>query len=215
MADGTGGDCPVERELKLDLGSEGAFRRLLEALEWRGHPVMQVNTFFDTREADLRRNRFALRIRRENGGYLLTLKGRRRDCGELVERLEVECRMEEADARAALSGIRPLAAMDYPPLRHLAREFRGPPLRFDLRPICTFTNERHPVTIEGGAGALLLEIDRTAFGKNRVDFELEAEFPDSERYPEQRKFLRNLFRDLSLPWIVSEKSKFQKALETP
>ena len=82
----------TEKEIKIDLVSEERYQRLLHLLGEPLRIVNQINRFFDTDDWALSRAGWALRIRRENDSYTLTLKGRKTlgDDDRVVIRMEHE-----------------------------------------------------------------------------------------------------------------------------
>ncbi len=96
----------MESELKLELDA-AAYRDLLSLRDPGVEPVEQINTFYDSEARDLRRLRFALRLRREGGHAFLTVKGAavRQEAGYFV-RPEHEVEIDAAEAAALACGFR-------------------------------------------------------------------------------------------------------------
>ena len=96
----------MESELKLEL--DPATYDALMALRSPGdEPVEQINTFYDSAAGDLRRLRWALRLRREGSRAWLTVKGApaRQDSGYFV-RPELEAEIPADEAARLARGFR-------------------------------------------------------------------------------------------------------------
>lgn len=201
-----------ERELKLDLQNKAFLDRLLKHFSWQGSPLLQTNYFFDAPEAFLRYHRYALRIRNENGRFLLTVKGPRLSSGDLVVRNEIECPLPSALAENLLNNPNLFFNFSLPPFQWLEEKTEGSLKAFSLEQTLFFKNERHPVYLPSKEGALCLELDKTQYGSEEYFYELEAEFPSEEQYQKGRVLIEDLFLQLEIPWKISEVSKFARGL---
>ncbi len=209
-----------EREWKFDLGSEAAAARLEKRL---GSPVdarLQENRFFDTRARDLRRERWALRLRAEwlwaagatppDGGLLparvperviLSLKGPREGAGALHERREEQVQLRPELWRTQID-----------PASHLPASWRGllPAPCEALDEVVRFTNLRR--TFRFGA-RWRAQIDRTHFGPGRRVWELELEIAPADDAEVARIALASLFDEAGVAAREQERSKLQRALD--
>jgi len=202
----------LEREFKLAWADGAALERLRSALgPVPARTVRQENHFFDTPARALRAARIALRLRDEDGGWFLTLKGPRlAQAGALSARPEEEQALEPARARALLAGTADVLAE----LEHgahgrteLVRTARAVVGEAALRHLGAFTNERTrlgPLRLEGVSTPLVLELDRTLFPGDVRAFELEVELPAGADPDAVERALRALLARLELPWNAGE-----------
>ncbi len=184
-----------EREFKLGIPDEDSFERLIRAAGGtREDPVEQVNHFFETSNWDLREQRVGLRLRRESGKFILTLKGPS-STGEgavaLAERCELEAEAPEASAEEALSGERSIVQL-LPILEALPdgnrttegliAAVRDIEKRAPLRHIGSFSNRRTRVhttlDLQDTHLPATLEFDCTHFADDDIRRELELEIGD-------------------------------------
>src|SRR5688572_15151150 len=94
-----------EIELKRLLVGDGAADRLVAALGPVAADLTQTNHFFDTPDARLRKNRFSVRLRDEDGRFVLTAKAPSRGVGGSVSaRTEAEAEVDGATAQQILAG---------------------------------------------------------------------------------------------------------------
>jgi cellulose biosynthesis protein BcsQ/uncharacterized protein YjbK len=201
-----------EIEFKVSVDGPEAFSALEEVLAGDA-PVTrrtkrQRNHFFDTADRAFEDTGAALRLREEEGRFLLVAKGAATSEGEvLTKRAEEEVELASPDAKAILSG-----AAD--PLEVLGEQLGSPPPRLvaSMReaaggsPIVrlgAFENERTvlgpvEVSLEGRERSLEFELDRTEFPGGRVDFEVEVEVQDVGAAGADE--LRALFARAGIEW---------------
>jgi uncharacterized protein YjbK len=213
----------VEREFKLELSGAAAAARLREALgAVPARTVEQTNHFFDTPARALRSGRLALRLRAEDGRWLLTLKGPRSEgTGALAGRAEEEFALDERLARALLEGHAcPLAAFEQGPLGSCALVGAARARVGAERPgrLGAFTNERTrlgPLGLGALPPVLVLELDHTTF-PDGVAHELEAELPAGIAAEALEAELRALLARLELPWrpAGNKAARFFRALDS-
>lgn len=186
-----------EIEVKRLLVGERAGDRLLAALRAPVEPAKhQVNHFFDTADAALRRARCTLRLRFEDGAPILTAKGPSlRVSADTAAKLEAEARIEPALAEAILLGRADLVTE----LRarvtdgafadlwsDIERSRGGAP----LRRLGSFENQRRTAIVPLPQGLTLrVEVDRTRFPDGGVDEEVEIELPSPEIAGEVERWL--------------------------
>ena len=202
----------LERELKLDLQNKSVFERLLKRFSWQGSPLLQINYFFDTPEGFLRSQRYALRIRNENGLFLLTVKGPKISSGDLVVRNEIECTLHSKMAQDLLNNPNLFFNFSLSPFQWLKEKTEGALKAFSLEQNLSFKNERHPVYLPSKEGSICLELDKTDYGSEKYFYELEAEFLSEDHYQKGRLLIEDLFLQLEIPWKISEMSKYAQGL---
>lgn len=213
----------VEREFKLELQDEHAVERLRAAFGGAPARVLeQTNHFFDTPTRALRAARLALRLRAEDGRWILTLKGPRSEgTGALAGRAEEEFELDAGRARSVLEGRTcALVAFEQGPLGacalvQAARALAGAETLVHLG---AFTNRRTrlgPLPLGALPPRVVLELDRTTF-PDGVAHELEAELPAGIVAEALEAELRALFARLALPWrpAGNKAARFFRALDS-
>ena len=221
----------METEFKIALADEGSFTRIREVLAQRGASegsrCRQVNHFFDTPGKDLRAGHLALRLRDEEGKFLLTAKGetiRGSEDNALTTRPEVEAEIDEETASAVLQGgSSPLDVLEAalgeprPTLIDRLNEAVGGQALVHLG---CFENERlRPgaihVELGGETVALEFELDRTRFPGGKVERELELELSDPAQGPAVEAWLRKVLAAAGIQWCTaaSKAKRFFAALE--
>ena len=191
-----------EVELKLSL-CESSHGRLLQILPSRGHLYQQRNIFLDTVDFRFRRERWALRMRQEDGQWTLAAKGPSRRTGGISDRIEIEVSITQEQAEVWLRGDVLLSELRMEPSGHLLEMFG------DLRvsPWLSFDNQRQVLLFEGVA----LELDASQCSESRR-YELELELPRPE-LDEVIPKLNAFFVVHGLPWQPSDQSKLAWAIE--
>jgi chromosome partitioning protein len=208
----------TELEFKVrvkDLDDFAALARVLPALGdvLALKPAEQVNHFFDTSDWALQRNGCILRLREENGGFVITAKGPsgRTVDQTLTHRAEEEVTVDAARARQIMAGK--LSPLDALLLRHggqhttltseIAKSLGDRPLFH----VGAFRNERRragPVAVPAADGEdlhMLFEMDRTQFPHGRVDHEIEIEIRDQDQDPARcRDALMAVFAEAGILW---------------
>jgi len=201
---------PHEIEFKIDLQNEENYHRLIEFLNPDNEPVLQSNFFFDTDENDLAGNRWALRLRFENDRAVITLKGNRRDAGEgLSVRTEVERGIDiESGRKFRKKGTLVVKQLPEPIRGRLKGLADDQILRIKLE----FSNRRIRVPWIKNDHNYLLEIDRTSFPDDTIDYELELEIDKEESYDEALRLIRGLLESADIPLKFQTQSKMKRAL---
>ncbi len=202
---------PSEIELKIDLVNEANYRRLIDYLEIDMEPAVQSNYFFDTDRGDLGEKRWALRLRIENGKAILTLKGNRRESSKgLAVRTEIESEIP-SELKDEFLEKRKFSIMRLPVrIREVLPEFPDDTI-FKLK--LGFTNHRIKTPFRSGENEYLLEIDRTRFPNDFVDYELEVEIAEEAGYTDTLRAVTALLAKSDIPLIFQPKSKLKRALE--
>lgn len=209
----------IEAEFKLQLTGAEDMQALIAALlgESSASPpaVVQLNEFYDTPGRGFGRELRILRLREEDGSFLLTAKGRiagLENEGALMRQGEEEIEIDTVWARAIHAGVLcPLAALEeglgeagHSPVLEALRAAVG---SSSLEPVGTFRNERRKVGPAklGEAGSeltLLFEFDRTEFPGDRIDWEVEIEV-EAQQEELASKLLQQLFAKAGVPWRAS------------
>lgn len=189
-----------EIELKWALPLEG-HARLAELLPEAIGParlLRQENRFFDTADRRLRAARMNLRLRHENGRWLMTCKHKAGNGPSgLHDGLARHTEWEEwLDGEPVLTRL-PL------PDQALAALAGG-----ELLPLGGFANERLEFAIVRDGLDELLALDRTDYGV-RIDHELEIETADP---PRTASFWSGQLDLWGVPWSLQTETKFARFL---
>lgn len=197
----------IEHELKLDLGGDVGWATARQALlAGAGHRgrVVQTNTYFDTPDGRIRRDRSAMiRIREAGGDFELTAKDRVTTGAAGQRSRERNEALPEALARALLAGRVELADSDSALGRALVAEW-GP-----LHPWASMVNSRDSFDLADGYVA---ELDLTELPGGRIDAEIELELRLPHHTPAGAlNALRAAWPDL--PECAAATPKFQRFLE--
>lgn len=200
----------------------GAADRVLAVLGPVTATKRQVNHIFDTPSGRLRAERYAVRLRLEDGVPIVTVKGPSQRVGAHTSaRTEAEAVVDSEQARGILSGdLDPVAALQsrvaspaYAALyAGLERARRGEPLRV----VGSFENVRRTIDVElPGELRLIVELDRTSLPGGSVDEEIEIELTDVARVAEVEAWLeaRAAAAGVELRASSPKVSRFYAALE--
>ena len=163
-----------ERELKYSIPRVEDWRAIRDAPDWgeRGSTEVQENFYFDTAARDLVRKGSLLRIRRSGGACVLTLKHGRETSPGYFDSAEIEAPVAPEVLERAIGDPASLLELGLEPVRELIR-LHGKPALVHLG---TLENERVRRRVEaGGAGELVLEVDRMRFPDGSEAHELEIE----------------------------------------
>ncbi len=166
----------IEIELKWALSPTG-YEQLKQALINQmgpGIPLSQDNRFFDTVDRRLRRSLLNIRLRRENDGLLLTCKGKL-PTGPAGAHQHQEWETWLDPKLWPLIAAGDLSRTNLPLPAPIEEALAGAP----LMALGGFCNERLCFNHSTYPAALLC-LDRTNFGANRFEHELEIE----SEYPE-------------------------------
>jgi len=205
MAPGSGGR---EVEFKFRVDGAEAFAALARTARSAPSPaVVQTNHFFDTPDRALGFRRHTLRLREENGRFVLTAKGPGDRAGVLTSRAEEEIEVQKPEAESLIVGGRsPLAALEAradPRARDLLAAMRAIVGRMPLRHAGAFQNERARLEValgvEGRTIPVTFELDRTTFPGGQVHYEVEVEIAGAEAAAVERA-LRDFFTKAGVAW---------------
>jgi len=175
-----------ETELKFRGADANAFAALVTAAGRTPlEAVMQVNHFFDTPDFRLNSAKYTVRLREEEGAFVLGSKSPeiRSHDGTLTRKSEEEVVVDHNEAAQILSGtispldvLERLASARATPLMKAIRQIVG---ETKLVHVGSFQNERSrlPVALSTNAGPFTaqFEMDRTIFPGRRIDYEVEVE----------------------------------------
>lgn len=142
----------IERELKI-LVTKEVFEKILNSYEFN-KPVNQTNTYYDSNDEFLKKQRGAMRIRTIQDKKIFTLKLRKDE----VTHYEYE---KEID-------VDTLQAIKDKEIQKWLSDFNIPK---DVSPIVTFSTRRYTCDLENGQ----LCADMTSY-ENHIDYELEYEY---------------------------------------
>ena len=205
MAPASGGR---EVEFKFRVDGPEAFAALARTAGSAPSPaVVQTNHFFDTPDRALGFRRHTLRLREENGRFVLTAKGPGDRAGVLTSRAEEEIEVQKPEAESLIVGGRsPLAALEAradPRARDLLAAMRAIVGRMPLRHAGAFQNERARLEValgvEGRTIPVTFELDRTTFPGGQVHYEVEVEIAGAEAAAVERA-LRDFFTKAGVVW---------------
>jgi len=197
-----------EVEFKFRVDGPAAFEALARASGARPSPaVTQTNHFFDTADRALNRGRHTLRLREENGRFLLTAKGPGERAGALTSRAEEEVEVPRAEAEAIIHDTQsPLAALEAraePRARDLLAAMRGLVGDRPLRHVGVFRNDRAHLTVtlevDGRRLPVIFEMDTTTFPAGQVHYEVEVEIAGTEEAAVERA-LHAYFKKADVAW---------------
>ena len=155
-----------ETEIKIKI-TEEIYNSLISEFKINKGPCKQENIYFDSKDLILLKNRWALRLRKEDEYIFLTTKGPVNNKGkEFYDRPEIEEQISGKEiADWLLSGFN-LNEQKYKPCKELYNRFGD----LFVSKIFSFRNFRTYIDFNG----LLLEADKTLI-KDKTFFELEIE----------------------------------------
>lgn len=190
-----------EIELKLKI-TENIYNKLISEYSVIKGPFKQVNTFFDSKDFMLIKNKWALRLRNEEGNFFLTAKGPARKTEGYYDRTEIEEKIELKEKALSLFHGFYLNKTCFRPCIELYKAFGN----LFVSDIFSFTNLRTLVKYE----SLTLELDKT-FIRNNIfhELEIEAEMENIENTSEK---IKELFSSNKWKFEYSRHGKMSKAV---
>jgi uncharacterized protein YjbK len=191
-----------EVELKLAL-DETAYEKLFHLLPSRGVKREQINTFFDSSDLLMRKNYWALRLRKDDSQWFLTTKGPSQRQQGISDRIEIEQAISAEQAEQCLAQSWVLSDLDYEPTRYLLEKFGDLPVDVWM----SFQNQRQVLLFQD----TMLELDHSSCeGQHRYECEVECSLEALQAItPELKAF----FLEHDLPWSPSDQSKLAWAVE--
>ncbi len=199
-----------ESEIKIDLGNELNYRRLIDFCATAGQTIKQDNYFFDTDDRALLNCHWAVRVRIEADTASLTLKGpKEKSPAGLAMRPELIAEISVAKAQSLLADGIAVAELPEKFQPFLSSEIAGKTLRSNI----SFVNYRitSPWTVNNLN--LTLEIDRTVFSDGAIDYELEIELPEARLFQIVVEALPSFLSRLGIPLVFQPESKLARALK--
>lgn len=150
----------IEIEFKVLL-SENKFNQILSALNFPAEAFTQVNYYFETPDFKLKKNNSALRIRKKNSSYVVTLK---EPHPEGI--LETHDHISESDFDKAIND-------NYLSAPNCIKQLNKKDISIkNIEYVGSLTTERYEFTDE----KLIYVLDKS-FYNNTIDYELEIEAP--------------------------------------
>lgn len=190
-----------EVELKLLLSSEG-YERLFEKLAHVGHPRKQINKFYDSEEGVLRSERWALRLRCDDGHWWLTAKGPSDGQDGISDREELEMEISSAAAEVFRQDDLTLSSLLFEPAQRLLKDYGN----MSLVEWMSFENSRQVLSWDG----LSLELDHSVCGASHR-YELELELPKDQLLMVRGR-LENWLNKNSIHFEASDQGKLSWAV---
>lgn len=177
----------VEKEYKM-LVSKEQFDKLCSLYENLNF-ITQTNTYYDTVNRDIQKQKGALRIRERNGRFLFTLKMRQENLDGLCE---CECEVSENSVHALRSKE----------IIQLLQEYH---IEADIIPLTTLVTKRAVVETENAE----LCFDISTYGSH-TDYEIEYEY---KRPHDGLSVFQKLLDQVQLVYVKNCTSKIQRALQ--
>ena len=189
-----------EKELKLEI-TEKIYRTITANYNVIRGPYNQENTFLDSPDYVLLKNMWALRIRKEEGSYILTAKGPAKKQAGYYDRPEYETvLLEKRNVSAMYNGFF-LNKYHNKPCKELLQRYGN----LFVSEIFSFLNTRTVIKYKG----LNIEADRTVIANN-IFYELEIE---TEKIDKAKKIISSLFEGMHWAVKYSEKGKMARAVK--
>lgn len=189
----------MEVELKLLLDEVG-YERVLAAWGPPRRRLEQENHYFDTTEGRWASRGVGIRLRRENGRWVLTIKSEGRAQGDFVRRREYEREIAVPTADRWLTDGAAFA-------QAVGEAWSGAPDPADgpLVPWALLSNLRLELELPGTR--LRLELDRSTYPDGSVVHELEVEAPDGADLATIQARLRGALEGIGVAYRPSRTSK--------
>lgn len=202
-----------EIEIKLELTGPAELAALARVLPKGTPAVTQYNLYFDDATEGWRGHGMSVRMRREAAAVTLTIKTKRVDQGDFVQRAEWEAPVPPACWDRLVAGTE--APGPYVRALLTAKQARVPEnLACDaLRPLGMSVTKRQNF---GLANGLKLELDTTSYPDGTVCYEAEMEVPAHVDRARASTTLRELFDQAGVAWRVTKttkQSRFRAALQ--
>lgn len=203
-----------EIELKYQLAHETDFRHLMSVLKKQaaGHVTVleQKNTFFDTSALDLKKKGLSLRLRRQNGQYLLCAKQSSQKTKlnpNLSQRLEYEAELKASTARLVEQQLlSPLDAfLDLPASSTedlITKEELSHSLTlassYPLQIIGSFKNKRTAIPVKLSGNLLCFELDHSIYPDGNHIFECEIEFCSADEASSLQPVVEHMIKEIGI-----------------
>lgn len=198
-----------EIEIKLNLGSFTNYLKLIGFLGQIEKEDKHLNIFFDTKDRQLSRKGWALRVRAENDRGLVTVKSIPAKKGLAVIRQEIEAEISRHQALDIINQHLDVMNLAHMPIEFVKEKIGNKSLTWLVK----FENIRQKKVFKIGDYNYLMEIDKTEYNDGSVDYELELELRDASKVEIIEDKLRKLFISLDIPFVQQHESKFHRALK--
>ena len=197
-----------EMEIKLDLVNKQFFNRLLKYLPEPKERRRQTNYFFDTKNSDLARSGWALRLRNYDDTAIITAKGPGSNQNKrLTVRPEIEESIGFEELKHALAN-----GMDIKELpEKIFDVFEKNGVRGIVRNTLSFTTFRHIIVYSLDDRQIEFEIDKTEYSDGSIDYELEIEINDQSQFEPVLRGVKKVLEELKIPVNFQSESKFSRA----
>lgn len=190
-----------EIEIKLALDYQ-SYQNITERYK-KAPLVCQINTFFDDAKSTLRNERWALRLREEDGIYFLTAKGPAEILDGIYDRPEYECEIEKELAEKLLIGFQLQNLLEFP-AKFLCQKFGD----LSLFPFFSFKNKRRRFKV---FEKWVCELDLCeSSGETRYELEIECRSGEEELLKQN---LKNWFQENQWEYQNSQIGKLAWALQ--
>jgi uncharacterized protein YjbK len=198
----------VEKELKYEL-TKAHYLKLIKVLKPRKNQSL-VNYYFDDPDLQLRKKKFALRIRIVSGGkayFTLKYPGKTPEKAPawFKVRREHEVAIPAATAKQLLRKKIHILDIDLEPVRILRRSFSKKSLA-NIQPLGLIETRRSVVAFKR---SLALEIDSCKiYNKKFYELEIETEKPN-----QTDRDVKTLLKKYDIPYAPISRSKFGRFIE--
>lgn len=192
----------MEKELKLKILDVKDYEKIVRNFENQSDISIQENYYYDTEDMVLLKNDSVLRARIEKGKVLITFKNLKNEIDGYFISEEIEDMTSYEEFQDVLSGKKCILDLCFNCKKNIINKIKDGKLVL----IGKIENERRAFYYKG----IRIELDKVNFGKDIVDFEMEAE---TEFESEARKKLIELLKDLNVKYQIQKRTKYQRFLE--
>jgi uncharacterized protein YjbK len=199
-----------EIEVKLNLSDEANYLRLIEYFKKPKTIKRLENHFFDSEDWRLSKMGWAVRLRRDANRSIITAKARTiAEIPNLTIRPEIETDIQQADFERIISDGIGYSELPQEITRTININFSD----FRLVQKVSFITFRTIVEHIIADLKVNYEIDKTVFGDNSADYELEIELSDRTAHDMVIRETESILKKLEIPLSYQKDSKFTRALE--
>lgn len=201
----------IEREIKLELTEED-YIRMGDFLkkEFNTSFVYQHNEIFNLFHISKGVIPWALRIRKETGDdimrYIVSAKGSAQKGVEFASRIEIEEILNNSDS---ISNNNVIFRSFLSKHGIISVEEK---MEYFVKSAGKFTNERL-IAFTNKHGIKEIDLDKTIFPDEHIDYELEIEFYESDFYIEIDGFLKEILEKLDIRHKVQSRSKRARLMD--
>ncbi|MCM3635577.1 CYTH domain-containing protein [Paenibacillus camelliae] len=192
----------TEKELKLLLEHD-SFTKILNYAPKCPNPIRQTNYYFDTLDFRLDKAGITLRIRNEDGQWLLCLKIKSKSESRFISSLEIERQISNKEFEYFKSNPSEI-------LGTIAEKKHDLKMIIDSSEICFLgyiQNERLKVRL---FNEYTFELDHSFFPGGNESFELEVEGVNSEL---ECEYILSELKGLGINYHINKKSKYKRFVE--